>query len=233
MKAVILAGGAGTRLRPITYEIPKPLIPVKKKPIINHLVEFLSRYGVDEVGVLVSRGHEADFESWLSDCKADSTKPVIRLFYEEKPRGTFGGLEYVRDWLGTEAFIVTNGDELKDFNLSELVDFHKEQNRVATLALLEVPNPEEYGVPVLDGHVVTKFLEKPNPAPSNFINSGLYVLNPEVLSYADFSNEKIMFETDIFPKLATQNNIVAMKMRGGRWYDCGNLERWERAIKEW
>jgi NDP-sugar pyrophosphorylase family protein len=233
MKAIILAGGQGTRLRPVTYEIPKSLVTVKKKPIVNYLVDLFARHGVNNIALLVNRAHEEDFKKWQEAWKSELPQGKITIFFEEKPRGTFGGLEYARGWLGNERFILSNGDELKDFDLGALSAFHKARNPVGTIALVEVPNPHEYGVPVLDGDRIREFLEKPNPAPSRFISSGLYVLEPEVFSYADFAKELIMIEKDIFPKLAADGKLFGMKVEGGRWYDCGNLERWEKAIREW
>lgn len=235
MKVMILAGGLGTRLRPITYEIPKPLVPVKKKPIINHLIDFFHRSKVDEIGVLTSRMHEPDFERWRKMWREEMPDEKITVFYEEVPRGTFGGfgMEQVRDWIGNKPFLVSNGDELKEFDLRRLIDFHSSHDGTGTLALVEVPNPQHYGVPVMDGTKIVEFLEKPENPPSNHINSGLYMYNPEVFTYADFSKEKeIMSEKHIFPQLARAGKLHGIKL-DGRWYDCGTLERWEKAIKEW
>ena len=233
MKAVILAGGLGTRLRPITYEIPKPLLPVKKKPILNHLIEFFKRHAISEVAILASSGHKNDFERWAESWQKDLSSVQISIFYEEKPRGTFGGMEVLKEWLGDEPFILSNGDELKDFKLDELVSYHKKHKPIGTMALVEVTNPNEYGVPIMDGHTVKEFLEKPTNPPHFFVSSGLYVLSPKVFDYADFSKENIMIEKDIFPKLAEEGKLIGLKMIGGRWFDCGNLERWEKAMKEW
>lgn len=233
MKAVILAGGLGTRLRPITYEIPKPLITVKKKPILNHLIDFLHKSKVDEIGVLASRSHEEDFSRWRKWWKEHLPDEKISIFFEEVPRGTFGGLEILRDWLGKGTFILSNGDELKDFDLEKLKSFHSGHNGIATIALVQVPNPNEYGVPILEGDKIREFLEKPAEPPSDFISSGFYLLDQEVLDYADFSQEFIMIEKDIFPKLAQDKKLFGLKMEGGKWYDCGTLARWEKAIMEW
>lgn len=233
MKAVILAGGLGTRLRPVTYEIPKPLLPVKKKPIINHLIDLFRRHGVDKIAVLASQGHKEDFLKWSETWTKDWPRGYVSIFFEDKPRGTFGGLELVRDWLGDEDFVLSNGDELKDFDLTELISFHRANKPVGTIALVKVNNPGEYGVPVLSGYRIKEFLEKPENPPSNFISSGLYVLSPAVFNYADFSKENLMIEKDIFPLLAAEGKLAGLKMENGRWYDCGNLERWEKAIKEW
>ncbi len=233
MKGVILAGGAGTRLRPITYEIPKPLLPVKKKPIISHLIEFFLRHGVSEIAVLASRSHEKDFQSWKKNLEGELAEADITIFFEDEQRGTFGGLQLLKDWLDEESFVLSNGDELKDFDLSAMIKFHNEKGGTGTIALVSVPNPSEYGVPVMEDHLIKEFLEKPNPSPSNYISSGLYVLEPEILDYADFSNNFIMIEKDVFPKVADKGELVGFMVENGRWYDCGNLDRWEKAIKEW
>lgn len=233
MKGVILAGGLGTRLRPVTYEIPKPLLTVKKRPIINYLIELFLRHGINEVGVLTARNLEKDFGLWLQNWAEDLSKAKISIFFEESPRGTFGGMEPLRDWLGDGTFVLSNGDELKDFDLGKLINFHGANSSVGTIAMVKVANPEEYGVPVLDGVKIREFLEKPKNSPSRFISSGLYVLEPEVFDHADFSKETLMIEKDIFPRLAAANKLSGMKMENARWFDCGNMERWEKAIKEW
>jgi mannose-1-phosphate guanylyltransferase len=233
MKAIILVGGLGTRLRPVTYEIPKPLIPVKKKPILNHLIEFFHKNKVSDITLLASRDHEDDFKRWRKSWKGEFPHDNIGLFYEEAPRGTFGGFEVLRDWIGNNSFIVSNGDELKDFDLGKLINLHDSHDGVGTIALVEVPNPQNYGVPAMEGTKITEFFEKPENPSSNFINSGLYMYKPEVFNYVDFSQKgEIMSERHIFPVLAKEGKLHGAKLEG-RWYDCGNIERWEKAIKEW
>ena len=233
MKAVILAGGLGTRLRPITYETPKPLITVKKKPILNHLIELFGRHGVDSISILINKQHEVDFSRWQKAWAEELSRADVTIIPEEEPRGTFGGLQLLKEWLNDEPFFLSNGDELKDFDLQALRDFHKKEKSLGTIALVEVANPSEYGVPILHGNKIKQFLEKPQNPPSNFISSGLYFLEPKVFSYADNSKEYLMIEKDIFPKIAEAGLLSGMKMEKSRWYDCGTLERWEKAIKEW
>ena len=233
MRAIILAGGLGTRLRPVTYEIPKPLLTVKKKPILNHLIDLFTRHGIHEIGVVVSRAHEADFLRWQKAWKGEMPDEKISIFFEEKPSGTFGWLKYLRDWIGNEKFILSNGDELKDFDLGKLRIFHEAHGPVATIALVKVPNPQDYGVPVLNGHHVVEFLEKPETPPTNFISSGLYMLEPSIFKYADLSKDFVMIEHDVFPRVAKEGKLIGFKFQDSRWYDCGNLARWEKAIREW
>ena len=233
MKAVILAGGSGTRLRPVTLETPKPLITIKRKPILNHLLELFSRHAIDEPIILIAGSHREDFIWWQKRYQ-NELPPKLKLEAEPEPLGTFGGLKALQEEL-KEAFFLSNGDELKDFHLTNLVEFHKNNpaKPVATIALVKVENPSDYGVPIMDGDKITEFLEKPQNPPSNFISSGLYVLEPEVFKYADWENGYLMIEKDIFPKLAAAGKLAGYKVENGRWYDCGTFERWEKAIREW
>ncbi len=233
MRAVILAGGLGTRLRPVTLEMPKPLITVKRKPVLNHLLELFSRHGIESPIILIHKDHKDDFH-WWQKRYADSLPAGLRIEIEPEPLGTFGGLKSLMGDLA-EPFILSNGDELKDFHLTNLIKAHKNNpaNPVSTIALVEVENPSDYGVPVMEGDKIVQFLEKPKDPPSRYISSGLYVVNPEVFSYADWDKKFLMIEKDIFPKLAAAGKLAGFKIENGRWYDCGTFERWEKAIKEW
>ena len=233
MKAVILVGGSGTRLRPITFEIPKPLVPVKKKPIVNHLIEFLFRHSVNEVALLASRAHYDDFRRWEKAWKSELPGARVRIFYEEKPRGTFGGLGLVRAWLGVQPFIMMNGDDLRDMDMDTMIQFHKKEKAFATLALVKFDDVREKGVPIMKGNHIVQFLEKPKNRSAGFISAGTYILSPKIFNYADFTQEYIMIEKDIFPKLAAEGKLHGYKVKKGRWYDCGTMAGWEKAIKEW
>ncbi len=233
MKGVILAGGLGTRLHPVTLEMPKPLLTVKRRPILNHLLDLFKKHGIDQPTILINKGHLEDYQWWQR--RYEKEVPAnLELVVEPEPLGTFGGLKIIKDKL-TEPFILSNGDELKDFDLSALVVAHKENSAkpAATIALVEVENPSDYGVPVLEGDKITQFLEKPQSPPSNFISSGLYVVEPEIFQYADWSKGFLMIERDIFPKVAAAGKLAGYKVKNGKWYDCGTFSRWEKAIKEW
>jgi NDP-sugar pyrophosphorylase family protein len=233
MKAVILVGGQGTRLRPITYEIPKPLVPVKKKPITNHLIELFLRHGIQDIALLASEAHRPDFMRWQKAWTGELPFEKVSIFYEETPRGTFGGFKLLRDWLGKDSFYVMNGDDVRDLDLGAMAKLHEAENAIGTVALLEVEDARQKGVVMLQGNKISQFLEKQENPPSQLINAGVYLFNPQVLDYADFNNDVVMVEKDIFPKLAALGRLAGYRMEGGRWYDCGTLEGWERAIKEW
>jgi len=241
-KAVILAGGKGTRLYPITREIPKPLLPIKKKPIINYLVDLFFEKGIKDIAVLINQEFKEDFDWWKKryyDLANSSQKPEIIFFEEKQPLGTFGGLWFLKKWLGNHPFFLTNGDELKQIDLIKMADFHRQINPLGTIALLEVPNPSDYGVVVCHSDWVEEFLEKPSPSQiakklgeaKKYINSGLYLFSPEILKY--HSGPKYsMIEKDIFPLLAKEKKLLGFKFQG-KWADCGNWQRYEKAISGW
>ena len=227
-KAVILAGGLGTRLYPITYEIPKPLLPIKKKPIINYLVDLFFEQGIKEIGVLISEDFEQDFIWWK---KRYYPKKKIKFFKEKKPLGTLGGLHCLKKWISKSSFFLTNGDELKKINLKKMKNFHQKKEVLATIALVKVPNPQDYGVVLCKNGIVQEFLEKPKNPPSKYINSGFYLFSPEVLKKHPGSVFK-MVETDLFPKLAKEQKLAGFRFNG-KWMDCGTFSRYEDALKNW
>jgi len=240
-QAVILAGGEGTRLRPVTYEIPKPLVPVQGKAIVTWLVRLFASYGVKDILVIIPPKWKHAFEAWREACLSnlDSASQVnIELWEEHEPMGTMGALvHHLSDRIGDEPVFVTNGDELKGFDLSALETFHRQQKNLdpqyaATIALLSVPNPSDYGVVEMEGAHIIKFYEKPAQPPSSLINTGLYVVEPQILREVNRDKTFLMFEKDLWPRLALSNRLGGCEL-AGQWFDCGTIERWERAIKEW
>lgn len=233
-KAVILAGGKGTRLYPITKEIPKPLLSIKKKPIINYLIELFQDYGIKDIAILISKDFKEDFDWWKKryyDSIDSEKNPKIRLEEETTPLGTFGGLYLLKDWIGDDLFFLTNGDELKKIDLTKMNQFHQDIGAPATIALVKVPDPEHYGVAICENGKVEKFLEKPKNPSSKYVNSGFYLLSPEIFNY-HLGPEFAMIEKDLFPKLAKEKKLAGFKFNG-KWMDCGNWQRYEKALNEW
>ena len=229
-KAVILCGGKGTRLRPITNEIPKPLIPVHGKALIEHLLDLFKKYDVKEVFLSVGYKKEKIMEYF-----GNGDKFGVKISYidesEDSPLGTAGPLKKARHLL-TETFIVTNGDELKDINLEEMFDVHKNNKAKITIALTTVPDPTSYGVAELSGSRILRFIEKPpkDKAPSNLINSGLYIVEPEAIDV--IPDGFAMLEKDVFPIVAYNGGLFGYPF-SGQWFDTGSIERWEKALNEW
>ncbi len=230
MKGFILAAGEGTRLRPLTYEIPKPLLPVRKTPLINYLIELYLRNGIDDIKVGIQYPHLEDFYKWKATYYPGKK---IELVVEPKPSGTFTPLVKSLDpaWF-SEPIVVSNGDELKELNLKKMINWHKKKKALVTVGLVKVKNPQAYGVARIKKDKIIEFVEKPQNPPSSYINSGLYVMNPEIRKYYPQNAEFAMVETDFFPKLAEEGKLFGYKFRG-KWMDVGTFERWEEAIKNW
>ncbi|MFH1073204.1 MAG: nucleotidyltransferase family protein [Nanoarchaeota archaeon] len=226
--AIILAGGKGTRLKPITHEIPKPLVPVQGKPILEHNIELMARFEIKDI--ILSIGYKGDK---IKEHFGDGRKLGVNITYveETEPLGTAGPLQLAKDFI-TGSFVLCNGDELKDIDLYDMYKFHKDNKGVATIALTTVQDPSNYGVAKLTGNRIEAFIEKPEKgkAPSNLINSGLYILEPEVLKLIPKGYCSI--EKDVFPVLAKQGKLFGYPF-AGQWFDTGTLERYEHAIENW
>ena len=223
MQAVILAGGEGTRLRPLTATIPKPVVPLANRPFISYMIDWLARHGVDEV--IMSCGFLAsEVKTVLGEGNGDVK---IRYVEEDEPLGTAGAVKHAEEFLG-ERFAVLNGDILADFDLTALQRFHHDSGAPATIALMPVEDPSSYGLVRTSDHVVTEFVEKPGAAEidTNLINAGAYVLEHEVLDRIP-AGEPVSFERAVFPSL------IGAGLRGcpvdGYWLDIGTPYRYLEA----
>lgn len=235
MRVVILAGGEGTRLKPLSDAVPKPLIPIKGEPIISRLIDFFLRYDArGEFGVIVSRRHEEQFKKWKNAFERTHI-PRIRcsLFVEDKPMGTFGYLRRLEGWIGGESFFLVNGDNLLDFDLNELVAFHDREAYAATIGLMRVENAGEYGSVVLEGSKVRGFEEKSANLRNGLVSIGVYLLEPSMFRYADPSRDFLMIEKDIFPPMACDGALGGFEIPDGKFLDCGTFDRLARAEREW
>ncbi|TET84303.1 MAG: nucleotidyltransferase family protein [Candidatus Nealsonbacteria bacterium] len=230
MKGFILAAGGGTRLYPLTLEIPKPLLPVGKIPIITYLIDLYLKNGVDDIKINIQRAHLEDFYKWKATY---FPRDKIELVIEPKPSGTFTPIvkKVSQKWF-SEPIVVSNGDELKELNLKEMVDWHQQKKALVTVGLVKVKNPQVYGVAKMNGDQIVEFIEKPKKPPSSYINSGLYIMNPEIRKYFPQNAKFAMVETDLFPQLAKEGKLFGYKWEG-KWQDVGTFERWEEAIKNW
>jgi len=226
--AVFLLGGKGTRFRPITYEMPKALLPIQGKTVPEHLFDLFKKYGITKF--VFSIGHMADK---VIDYFGDGSKWGVEIIHvvEEEPLGSAGAIKLAREHLDGP-FVVTNGDELKDIDLEEMYESHKENGAKITVALTTVEDPSAYGVAAMKGNRIMNFVEKPKreDAPSNLINSGLSIWEPSVLDIVPegFS----MYEKDVFPQLAEKGELFGYVF-SGQWFDTGTPERFEKALKEW
>ena len=227
-QAIILCGGSGTRLRPLTYEMPKSLITVHGKSLIEHLLDLFMKYEVKDIFLSVGYKKEKIMQYF-----GNGERFGVNISYieENEPLGTAGPLKKSRHMLD-ENFFVTNGDELKDVNLAEMFNVHKQNNAAATIALTAVQDPSRYGVVELDGSKIRRFVEKPKKeeAPSNLINSGLYVLERKVIDI--IPDGFAMLEKNVFPQLAQKEELYGYQF-SGQWFDTGTFERLEKVRKNW
>lgn len=228
MKAVLMAGGSGTRLRPLTCDLPKPMVPIINKPIIGHIVDLLKKHSFDEVFVTVYYlPHH--IQNYLRDGQ-DFGVDIKYALEEEKPLGTAGCVKNIQDQLD-DTFLVISGDSLTDFDLSEAIAFHKSKNAKATLVLKRVENPLEFGVVITDENGrIQRFLEKPTSSEvfSDTINTGLYILEPELLDLLP-PNEEKDFSKDLFPLLLENDLPMYGYVAEGYWCDVGNLTTYRQA----
>ena len=223
MKAVVMAGGEGTRLRPMTANQPKPLLPVVNKPIMEHVLRLLRRHGFNETVVTVQF-----LASMVRNYFGDGEDFDMSLQYatEETPLGTAGSVKNAQDALRDEPFLVISGDALTDIDLSELVKFHKDNGALVTVGLTRVPDPLEFGIIIVDDDGrIQRFLEKPTWGQvfSDTVNTGIYVMEPEVLS--EFSaGEQADWSGDIFPRLLERGAPLYGWIADGYWEDVGTHE---------
>ena len=227
MKAVIMAGGEGSRLRPLTCDRPKPMVPVMNRPLMEYGVELLQRHGFREIAVTLQYLPEK-----IRDHFGDGRRFGVNLHYfvEEEPLGTAGSVKNAASLLD-ETFVVVSGDALTDFDLTAAVEFHRARNAAATLVLKSVENPLEYGVVMIDPEGrINRFLEKPGWGEvfSDTVNTGIYILEPEVLSLVE-AGRMFDFSKDLFPRLLKMGEPLFGCVLDGFWCDIGDLREYLRA----
>ena len=228
MRAVVLVGGFGTRLRPLTSTIPKPMLPVGHLPIIERLVANLARSGVTEVTLALGFKPEPFVAAFPDGMCAGIT---LRYAVEPEPLDTAGAIRFAAEAAGIDdTFVVVNGDVLTDLDVATLVDFHRSHGAEATIHLTPVADPSAFGVVALeaDGRV-QRFIEKPAPgtAPSNLINAGTYVLEPSVLARIP-AGQKVSIERATFPAVVADGGLFAMAT-DDYWLDTGHPELYLQA----
>lgn len=222
MKAMVLAAGLGTRLKPITYNIPKPMVPVIDRPVMAHLLGLIERHGFTDA---VANLHY--FPDTIRDYFGDGSAFGVNLSYNHEPEllGTAGGVRAVRDHLGDEPFLIISGDALTDIDLTALVERHRATGGVATLTVKRVPDTREYGVVLHDSAGrITGFQEKPDPAEalSDLGNCGIYVFSPEIFDYFP-DDEFVDWAQDVFPVLLDNDVPFYIHEIDEYWNDVGSL----------
>ncbi|KUK10322.1 MAG: Nucleoside-diphosphate-sugar pyrophosphorylase family protein [Clostridia bacterium 41_269] len=222
-----MAGGAGSRLRPLTCSIPKPMTPIVNKPVMEYAVELLSRCGIKDICVTLQYLPQ-EIIRYFGDGSSFGVK--LSYFVEKTPLGTAGSVKNAEDFLD-EPFVVISGDALTDFDLSRAIEFHFDNEAMATIVLTTVENPLEFGVVISDekGRIV-KFLEKPGWGEvfSDRVNTGIYILDPEILKLIP-PNTMFDFSKNLFPKLLELGKPLWGCVLEGYWCDIGNIQQYRQA----
>jgi len=222
MKAVLLVGGKGTRLRPLTYRIPKPLVPVMGKPLMMHVIDSLPEE-VDET--IIPVGYKRDvMEEYL---RRNPPRRRITIVEESEPMGTGGAVKNVEDYIDGP-FLVINGDSISSLDMDTFVGYHRRKKAFATISLWEVDDPTPFGVVDIDPEGrIHQFQEKPTreEAASLLINAGAYALDHEVLDYID--DGFVSMEREVFPRII-ERGMYGLRFEG-YWVDCGTRENLLRA----
>jgi mannose-1-phosphate guanylyltransferase/phosphomannomutase len=222
MKAVILAGGEGTRLRPLTSNLPKPMMPIANQPMMEHVVRLLAEHGFDDIVVTV-----AFLANHIRNYFGDGSEFGVRMRYatEEAPLGTAGSVRNAMDELD-DTFLVISGDVVTDVDLSTIVKVHRDKDAFASIALKRVENPVEFGIVITrDDGTIERFLEKPTWGEvfSDTINTGIYVLEPAIFDDIP-PGEVVDFSGDVFPAVLEQGRKLVGCIVDGYWEDVGTLE---------
>jgi len=230
VKAVVMAGGQGTRLRPLTSNQPKPMVPIVNKPTVQHILELLQRHGIDDVVMTL-----AFLPRLIRNYFGDGSGLGMRIDYtvEETPMGTAGSIRLAKDLLD-DTFLVISGDALTDFDLGSVIAFHKEREAMITIALKSVENPLEFGVVIVDDEGrIQRFLEKPGWGQvfSDTVNTGIYVIEPEVFDHIP-EGQAYDFSHDLFPKLFDMHKPLYGTVCEGYWQDIGSLEQYLQANRD-
>lgn len=231
MQAIIVAGGQGTRLRPLTYDFPKPVVPIFNRPFLYHQIDWLRRHGIDDI-ILTLHYRGEVIERELGDGRQWGVR--LRYVYETEPLGTAGAVGLARPLLGRDPVLVMNGDVLTDLDLGQFLAFHRQQGAVVSIGLTRVSDPTAYGlVFVDDGGRVSRFLEKPSAdeAVVDTINAGLYWLDPAVLEMVPVQGA-YSFERGLFPALLEQGALIGGYHGRAYWLDIGTPAKYFQAHQD-
>jgi mannose-1-phosphate guanylyltransferase len=228
MKACIMCGGEGTRLRPLTFERPKPSIPILNKPSVVHLIEHLSKEGFNSI--VITLGYMAEnIEEQLGDGRIFGVH--IDYVYEKEKLGTAGGVKNAEKYLKDEPFLVLGGDHVLNLNLREMYRFHDKTDALVTIGLLSIDDPREFGIADMDvNNRIRRFLEKPGPGEifSNLASTGIYMCDPEIF---DWIPEKVKYDfaKDLFPSMLEKDYKINGILARGKWTDVGNASAYRQA----
>ena len=230
MKAFIMAAGVGTRLRPLTYEIPKPMVPVVNKPTIEHTLENLKRHGIFQVAMNLNY-HPETIRSYFGDGTRSGMKVTYSL--EKDLMGTAGGVKKMEKFFDS-TFIVMSGDGLTDIDITKAVKFHKQHKAMATMVLKPIEAKFDYGVTITDKNgKISKFIEKPSWGDifANTVNTGIYIFEPEIFSFIP-KDKFYDFGMNVWPDLLKKKQKIFGYVMEEYWTDVGNLAEYRKGVAD-
>lgn len=231
MKAIIIAGGLGTRLRPLTYNVPKPIMPLANKPFVLHQIELLRKFGITEI-ILNLHYLSDNIRNIFEDGKDLGVK--VHYSIEEKPLGTAGAVKNAEKFFDSKPMLVFNGDILTDINLEKMIKFHEEKKGKVTLALTKVEDPTMYGLIITDNDQrVLEFREKPSweDVTANTINAGIYIVDPSIFKLVPKGKE-YSFERQLYPSLLEKGEKIYGYVTDAYWMDIGDPVKYLRAHRD-
>ncbi len=229
-KVLILTGGEGVKLRPFTYEMPKALLPIHNKPLLQHTIEFMAQNGFKDI--IISVGHLGEkIKNYFKDGSGFGVQ-ITYIDQDKKESGTAQPLLQAKKLIGESPFILWYGDVLAEADLFDMLDFHKSNKNVVTMGITSVEKSSDWGVVTLKGSQIVEFNERPEKdyLISHLINAGIYIINAEI--FGNIKNNSKSLELAVLPKLAKEKNLSGYSLEG-QWFDVGSLENYEKAVKEW
>ena len=231
VRAMVMAAGAGTRLKPLTDELPKPMVPIANRPVLEYTIENLKRHGITEI-ILNLHNHPQMIRRYFKDGSAWG----VNLHYSDEPKllGTAGGVRKADWFLKEGTFLVMSGDGLTDIDLTALVAFHKRKRSLATMALSKVDSKFDYGVTLTNAQGrIRKFIEKPfwGDIFSNQVNTGIYVFEPDIFKRIP-AGRVTDFGHDVWPKLLADHKPIFAQLTNRYWCDVGNLSEYRKAQRD-
>jgi len=231
MKAIIIAGGLGTRLRPLTYDIPKPIIPMANRPFVFHQIELLKKFGISDI-ILNLHYMSDNIKNILSEVQKMGVKVSFSL--EDKPLGTAGAVKNAEEYFDDGPMLVFNGDILTDINLKKLIDFHKQKKATVSLTLKNVDDPTPYGLIITgDDGRVQSFIEKPNwdQVKARTINAGVYIVEPGIFKKVP-KGKPFSFERQLYPILLEEGEKIYGYISDAYWKDIGDPAKYLQAHRD-
>lgn len=228
IRTIMMAGGKGTRLRPLTLVRPKPMIPLVNKPIIEYTIDMLKKSGFNDI-IMTLNYMSTDIKKYFKD--GSEFDVDIRYSVEKWPLGTGGSVKKAEKYID-DTFMVVSGDVLTDVDFKDIIRFHKEKGAIATMVLTEVEDPTHFGIAVMDkDNKITEYLEKPAPedAFSNVANTGIYIFEPEIFDFFEGKDKEVDFSKDIFPEVIKQDAGIYGYVFNGYWNDIGRPETYLEA----